>query len=85
MNRRYETPEIGLLWIKDDLLTLSSDNDSPFDNAGDDEQNRGQCNPRHPRTLVFSMRSVYVNPAEKSKKAEKNNKIYTLQTPPSHL
>lgn len=42
MNRRYETPKIDLLWIKDDLLTLSSDNDSPFENIGDDEQNWGQ-------------------------------------------
>lgn len=42
MNRKYETPEIDFLWIMGDLLTLSSDNDSPFDNGEDDEQNWGQ-------------------------------------------
>ncbi len=42
MNRKYENPEIDFLWLKDDLLTMSGDNDSPFDGAGDDEQNWGQ-------------------------------------------
>ena len=41
MKRKYENPNVDFLWIKGDLLTMSSDNDSPFDSTGDDEENWG--------------------------------------------
>jgi hypothetical protein len=42
MNKKYESPEIELLWLALDILT-TSDNDVLFgDENNDDEQNWGQ-------------------------------------------
>ena len=46
MNKKYESPEIELLWLALDILTTSlnaSDNDVLFgDGNNDDKQNWGQ-------------------------------------------
>ena len=40
--KKYETPEIELLWLEYDVLTASGDNDVPFDGEEDEEQDWGQ-------------------------------------------
>lgn len=41
MNKKYETPKIDPLWLRDDVLT-TSDNDFSFGGEDNDDQNWGQ-------------------------------------------